>query len=789
MSLTDELASEQAHFDVAWEARERKRQVLQQTASAAAGPTKTMSAVRRAGEEQAAALGGPDEAVAFGKFDRGGESFYVGKHLISSDDHDPLVVSWQAPAAEAYYKATIQDPLGVTRKRTFETHHNTIESFSDTVYEHLAATLEELDGGQQWGIDDALLSELESRRTGEMQDIVRTIHASQYDLIQSPMNQTLLVQGGPGTGKTAIALHRISWLLFNHRDSVSPEECLVIGPNPTFTRYINAVLPGLGDRNVVYRNLRNLGPVSSRARTESSLTQRLKGEARMAQLLAHGLRQRIGLLDRTERLTIGPDSLGPSFSREEIESEILKHSAHTYNVGRSRFRQFLQNQAQARSRPNTSVSPAAVDNALERVWPQLTPAAFLRDLLGSRDRLLAAAEYITPELTVSEVRSLVRTPAERLSNEQWSDADIALLDELDELINGRQSTYAHIVVDEAQDLSPMQLRSIRRRSRSGSMTVVGDIAQSTGPWSRDNWSDIEEALTMSEPCHTHELSLGYRVPRQVFELAASLLPIAAPEVTPPRVVREGPADPEFIHTEPHLVAQEAVRTASRYAGSGHFVGLICPDSHREAIIEKFTDQDISWANVREGELGKSINLASPEEAKGLEFDAVVVVQPAEIAASTERGHRLLYVSLTRTTKYLAVVHDSIAMPLDGFPGSGPLLQTVQEPPLTQAEVLRSDVTSTGVISPDHPLYPESVTEEVSPGGLMTPDEVHAAGTPTPRQRPGTPRWPLDRLTKLAASEVATEIRASLVPEKYADFIEALSKELGVEISRGTGEGH
>ena len=325
MTTTSEIKDEQAYFDAAWDARERMRTSLSNAGLAAGGPSKTMAAVQRAGEDRAAALGSPDSAVAFGRFDRDGERWYIGYHLISSDDREPLVINWKTRAAEPFYKATVQNSLGLDRKRTYAMSANTIQEFSDLVFARLAEDVAELSSPEQWGIDDALLRDLNAKRSGEMRDIVQTIHASQFDLVQAPMRQLLIVQGGPGTGKTAIALHRISWLLFNHQNELDPNACLVIGPNPTFTRYINAVLPGLGDRDVAYRDLRGLGPVRGHQRLEPDPVARIKGDARMAELLRNGLWQRVGFPERAERLSIGSEPASPSFTRYEIETELERN--------------------------------------------------------------------------------------------------------------------------------------------------------------------------------------------------------------------------------------------------------------------------------------------------------------------------------------------------------------------------------------------------------------------------------------------------------------------------------
>lgn len=773
MSMTtdqEELQREQTYFDLAWEAREQSRNTLMGVGAAAGGPNKTAAAVQRAGQARAEQLGAPDEPVAFGRLDRDDEHLYIGLHAITNDERDVLVVNWQAPAAESFYKSTVQDPLGVSLKRTYTTKHNTITDFSDVVYRQLAAAVEELTAEESWGIDDAVLRDLETRRTGEMRDIVQTIHASQFDLIRSPLDQLQIIQGGPGTGKTAIALHRISWLLYNYRDNLAPADCLVIGPNPTFTRYIKAVLPGLGDRDVVYRDLRALGPQQSTGPEEHHEVARLKGEGRMATLLARSLRQRVRFPANTDTLVVGVGPSAPTFSREEIEEQIPRLLNMSYNAGRAGLRTYLQTQSRARSRGSLGIPATVIDNALERVWPPLTPQAALRDLLASRDRLLTAADAQDVEFTVTEIRGLVRAPQERLANEPWTDADIPLLDELNELINGAPEKYDHIVVDEAQDLSAMQLRSIRRRSRRGSMTVVGDIAQSTGAWARDDWTDVEDALQIEAPCITHELSLGYRVPRQVFEFAARLLPSAAPSVTPPRVVRDGPADPELLEVETDQLAKCAATAAQDHAGKGRFVGVICPETLRKAVIMELARDHVNFANVREGELGKSINVASPEEAKGLEFDAVIVVQPEDIVAEDDQGQRMLYVALTRTTQYLTVVHDGVAMPvgdeaLGGVPPTTPVA-TIEERPHSAEDVRGVAVTS------DLTGLPHAPTDQ------REDRPATASTSPTPDRRPRHGGLS-ERAARAAGREVAQELRDVVQPALYATMLDELRRELGV----------
>lgn len=280
-----------------------------------------------------------------------------------------------------------------------------------------------------------------------------------------------------------------------------------------------------------------------------------------------------------------------------------------------------------------------------------------------------------------DIRMLLRRPAERLSDETWSAADVFLLDELDAVLNGisPDDQYGHVVVDEAQD--PMQLRAIARRAVTGSMTVVGDIAQSTGPWARESWDDVPQHLPGDRVTRA-ELGVGYRVPRQVFELAARLLPRIAPDLTQPRVVRDGPADPDYQRVDASERVTAAVAAAMQHAGYGRSVGVIAAAPHRREVAEAFRRADVDFVDAADGRLGGSTNVVSPPDAKGLEFDAVVVVEPAAIVAAEDGGERMLYVALTRTIKYLTVVHAGAALPLEEprpeSPAAKELADQVQE---------------------------------------------------------------------------------------------------------------
>ncbi|WFE24803.1 AAA family ATPase [Solwaraspora sp. WMMD791] len=661
--MSAEIAAEQEHFDAAAAERDRRRTRLDTLAGS--GADKAAAArLRQHAKTLAQALGDAGEAVAFGRIDDdSGAALYLGRHLISAGGGaDPLVVNWQAPAAARYFTASPDDPQGLVRKRGYRCTGNTIEHLDDVLFAEIAAGVAAATGGAEpggaAGVDAHLLAELARGRTGTLRDIVATIQAAQYELIRSPLDQVLVVEGGPGTGKTAIALHRVSWLLFQHAD-LAADDVLVVGPHPTFMRYISQVLPGLGDAEVELRDISRLAPTVRRGRAEPAAVARLKGDARMAGLLDRALRNRIGTPDPAERLLLG--SRFVTLPGEQVQAALAAAAAADlpYSGRRQVFRDRLADLVHDRAGVDPRGEPALA-NLVERLWPQQSPAVFLRGLLASRPRLRAAAAGFTAE----ELALLHRRGADRISEEVWSAADLPLLDELDHLIDGApQRRYGHVVVDEAQDLSPMQLRAVARRSRTGSCTVLGDLAQSTGAWARDSWDEVTRHLPATHPVRVAPLRYGYRVPRQAYQFAAQLLPVAAPQVTPPEVVRDGPAEPGVHRVGLTERAGRVVAVATAHADRGAFVGIVCPPRCRREVEAALADNEVTWSSAQQGDLGSAINLVSPAEAKGLEFDAVVVVEPEQIVADDDRGHRMLYVALTRTTGHLDVVCVGEPMPL------------------------------------------------------------------------------------------------------------------------------
>lgn len=661
LSKIAEKDQEQAYFDAAKEHRE--------TAAASWAPSNFSGGTaveRRAMQSEAnrRTIVAPDEPAAFGRIDAAGQDpLYIGKVRIFNEQKDLLVTNWQSKAAEPYSQATAEDPLGLSRKRTYDCLGNEIRDFEDFVFGDIAAAVVELENAKYSG--DALLQAMQRRRSSAMVDIVRTIQAAQDKLVRATKEQLLVVQGGPGTGKTAVALHRVSWLLFNFQEDLPPEDVLVVGPNPTFTRYIRRVLPDLGDENVHQQALQQLLAADIRVSGhESDNVAVVKGSAKMSDVLAAGLQQRIRIPKADIKIRRRGSGSTVTAKAGELADVIRSISSATFADGRLALRQQIlrlvgpQLGAARGTVLESALDPVSLDAEVEKIWPQITPQQFIRELLGSSERLQRAGEGF---LKADEISLLYRPSAPRIADEPWTMADLALIDEATEIMRGEPRLYGHIVVDEAQDLSEMQLMAIRRRSKTGSMTVVGDIAQSTGPYSRDSWDDVQVLLGSSLPSAVVELEHGYRVPKEVFDVALPVLKSAAPNVTPPTILREAEQQPRFIETTQPEFADAIVAAVFEHSGRGRFVGVIACLERWPELQSAFRAKDLQWSQSSDGGLSSTINLVTPEDSKGLEFDAVIVADPQAIL-DMPHGGRMLYIALTRTTTYLDVVYSAGRLP-------------------------------------------------------------------------------------------------------------------------------
>lgn len=729
-----ELAVEQEFFDYALEQRDRLRETLANAPDNTANP-KDAVGWRRGIEGLLEAP--PDDQAAIGSFDEdGGERIYVGREAIWDEGHDVLVVNWQQAVCEPFYLATPQEPGSIKAKREYLCAEgtNTIERIDEMILAEIAARVTELAEPE---FKDVLLADLQRHRTGEMQDIVATIQRAQYEAIKSDLDQLLVIQGGPGTGKTAVGLHRASWLLYNHADRLNADGVMVVGPNRAFIRYIGRVLPSLGDAKVVQRSIAGVGPDVRVRGTDTPAAARLKGDPRMMQVLERALRRRQRIPD--EPLTVRVRGRQVEIQPEALRRRVEQLAQLPHNTVRDQLRSLvLESVAEQLRAAGTAADRVAgeaaqeIDNALDRVWPRLTPQAFLVATLATAVQLREASEGILSD----HERELLSLPTDvRLREIAWTEHDVALLDEANHLLNPPAVQYGHIIVDEAQDLSPLQLRAIARRSLSGSMTIVGDLAQATSAWAHDDWADVVSYLKGETQENLIELDVGYRVPQQIFEFASRLLPEMAPTVTPPKAIRPGPSDPELCPVSADEVLAQTVDAAQSYAAHGNLVGVIVPDGLRSDVVAAFTAADTTVTDGR-NEIGTSITVVPASAAKGLEFDSVVVVEPAAIADESEHGLRLLYVALTRPTRHLTVVH------------AAPLPEPLIEP---------------GAITP--PALPDP-----------PPDDLVAGEPAPPVNPPATPPVPPDAVSEAqnrvadAAVDVLVELAGTLVPPKLLPLV-------------------
>ncbi|MFI7446123.1 HelD family protein [Nonomuraea sp. NPDC049714] len=584
----------------------------------------------------------PDGPPFFGRLDFGqssaehrGRSYHIGRrHIGGERGGPPLVIDWRAPVSRAFYRAGARDPQGVAVRRRFGWSGRTLTSFED----------ERLEAGEEDRTGRLLAAEIERPRVGPMRDIVATIQPEQDDLVRAGLAESICVQGAPGTGKTAVGLHRAAYLLYAHRERLRRGGVLVLGPNRAFLGHISAVLPTLGEVDVEQTTLEQLLATVPVRAEDSPAAAAVKHDPRMAVVLREALYARI-------RKPAEPVEVADGSARWRVREDVLRRlvddtrrDALPYTTGRERVRarlvELVRRQAEARGRTATAAWTRMVGRAvtpfLDAVWPAVRPEEVLLEVLSGR----APADALTP----AERRAITwARPPRGHRSARWTAADLVLLDELAGLLE-RPRGYGHVIVDEAQDLSPMQCRAVARRSEHGSITVLGDLAQGTTPWAARSWPPHLELLGKPDG-RLVALTEGFRVPAEVAELAGRLLP--ALEVDVP-VTRSHRADgrvrlisvPELRHG-----VVEAARQALEFEGS---VGVIAADDQVDALTAALWDGGLDVAG-RLGVLPASL-------AKGLEYDHVVVCEPAAIAEAEARGLNRLYVALTRAVSRLDVVH-------------------------------------------------------------------------------------------------------------------------------------
>ncbi|WP_410791471.1 HelD family protein [Kribbella sp. C-35] len=676
-------------------------------------------------------LSSVERGLCFGRIDEtAGERFHIGRIGLFDDDYNPLLIDWRTPVAQVFYRATAAQPLGVKRRRHIRLHGRTVVGVDDDLLDADA-----IDDGERSTLigEAALLSSLSASRTGRMNEIVATIQSEQDEIIRSGLPGVLVVQGGPGTGKTVVALHRAAYLLYTHREQLGRSGVLVVGPNSTFLRYIDQVLPSLGETDVVLATISEMFPGVAATVPEPAEAARIKGNLAMADVIAQAIAgfrvvpaKPIHLKINQDELVLRPDAIRKA-QQGALAAQPLHNRARPLFV--RRVLKILTNQVVDRI-GRQYVGDADIEDIqqelfdddqvlelLDQLWPELTPQLLVSVLFSSDDRLAAAA----PHLSQSERSAVLRPLAA-----DWTPSDAALLDEAAELLGetadvvvgrkrqaaedaaaeeaGRQYArgivdieltaeritiepweieqfkdliaqrtrvfnrpassaegaaydrnwvFGHVIVDEAQELSAMDWRMLMRRSPRRSMTIVGDIAQTGSAAGVRSWAERLDRYA-ARRWRTAELTVNYRTPSEIMTIAADVLAAIDPALTPPTSVRETGVEP-FIDPVPDGCLTDALRTQIKFeqaaVGDGR-LAVIVPASRYDEFAAALPNVAHSHDPAV---LDNAVALLDVPQSKGLEFDAVLIADPATIVTESDRGLSDLYVGITRATKRLTII--------------------------------------------------------------------------------------------------------------------------------------
>ncbi|MEU9011142.1 UvrD-helicase domain-containing protein [Streptomyces sp. NPDC048479] len=595
-----------------------------------------------------------------------GERFYIGRRHVHDANGEPMVIDWRAPVSQPFYRASKKDPLDVGLRRRFGYTGGDLTAYED---EHLTDPATDTFSGSAGGsrTSKLLQAEIERPRVGPMRDIVATIQPEQDEIVRSGLGGTVCVQGGPGTGKTAVGLHRVAYLLYAHRERLARTGTLVIGPNRSFLHYIEQVLPALGELEVKQATVDDLVAHVEVRGTDAADAAVIKGDARMAEVLRRAVRAHVTM--PTEPLMVVRGSRRwrvPAYEIEEIVRELLDRDIR-YGAAREALPQriahaVLVRMEQAGEAPDDRVQDAVARNptvkaAVKAVWPPVDPAKLVLRLLSDTEFLAEHAEGL---LSADEQKTVLwAKPARSVRAATWSSADAVLIDEANDLVQ-RTHSLGHVVLDEAQDLSPMQYRAVGRRCTTGSATVLGDLAQGTTPWATASWADALVHLGKADAV-VEELTAGFRVPREVIAYASRLLPHMSPGLAEVRSVRESPGSLEVREVADVAGLDTAVVTACteslRHEGS---IGLIAADARIPALAEALTAAGHAFLSPGDETTAESrLTLVPASLAKGLEYDYVVLDEPAAVVdgePDERTGLRRLYVALTRAVSGLTVLH-------------------------------------------------------------------------------------------------------------------------------------
>ena len=589
--------------------------------------------------------GAADDGIA-------GHTFHIGRRHVHAPDGTAAVIDWRAPVSRPFYRASAADPMNLGRRRRFGFSGGELTAYEDELFS---------DQEQKYQVrpSQILIDEIERPRSGPMRDIVATIQPDQDDIVRAEAAQTVCVQGAPGTGKTAVGLHRVAYLLYAYREQVRRRGVVMVGPNRAFLSYIRNVLPALGEIDVTQTTVGELvGSAPVRA-TDEEAAAIVKGDARMAEVLRRALWASVRAPSVAVVLPRGSRRWRvAAWEIEELVHE-LRHRGVRYGAARELLEHRIAHviltrmeaageacddrthEAVRRSRP--------VRAAVDATWPKADPVRLVFGLLSSAAALAEAAQGV---LTTAEQAAIVwPAPPRGPGSARWSAADVVLIDEARDLIT-RTPSLAHVVVDEAQDLSPMECRALGRRCSTGSATVLGDLAQGTTPWAAPSWPSLLANLGKPDT-GVRELSVGYRVPRQILDYASSLLAVIAPELRPASSLRADPGALDLIRVPAATLGHALVTACQQACAQPGSVAVIAADPQVPDL-----GRALEGAGVAYGAPGTdaTLTLVPVTLAKGLEYDHVIVVEPARIARAEARGLQRLYVALTRAVSRLTVLY-------------------------------------------------------------------------------------------------------------------------------------
>ncbi|MCX5132467.1 AAA family ATPase [Streptomyces sp. NBC_00340] len=583
-----------------------------------------------------------------------GERFYIGRRHVHDAEGDPMVIDWRAPVSQPFYRASKKDPMDVGLRRRFGYTGGDLTAYED---EHLS------DPAEAAATSKLLQQEIERPRVGPMRDIVATIQPEQDEIVRSGLSGSVCVQGGPGTGKTAVGLHRVAYLLYAHRDRLARTGTLVIGPNKSFLHYIEQVLPALGELEVRQATVDDLVAHVEVRGSDDAPAAVIKGDARMAEVLRRAVRSHVTLPTEPVMVVRGSRRWRvAAYELEEIVRELLArdirygaaHEALPQRIAHAVLVQMERSGEAPDDRVQDAVARnAAVKAAVKAIWPQVDPAKLVLRLLSDADFLAAHAEGLLDEAEQKEI--LWAKPVRSVKSAKWSAADAVLIDEATDLVR-RTHSLGHVVLDEAQDLSPMQYRAVGRRCTTGSATVLGDLAQGTTPWATRSWAEALGHLGKGDAV-VEELTAGFRVPTDVITYASRLLPHIAPGLAPVASVRENPG---FFEVRAATGDGEVMNAVEELLSREGSTGLIAADARIPALAQALTAAGRTYLGPGEETTAETrLTLVPASLAKGLEYDYVVLDEPRAVVdgePDERTGLRRLYVSLTRAVSGLIVTH-------------------------------------------------------------------------------------------------------------------------------------